>query len=293
VAERVRAGGTLVLNADDEQLVRVPAHPRVSDTAKDIVFFTLDAANPHVSAHLARGGTAWIARDGWIEEHRGASVSKVAAIASIPATFGGTAEFQVQNVLAAAAGARAYGLEPAAIAAGLETFALEQHSAGRANLFAVNDGYVLVDYGHNPGALRALGQTVSRWGATRVTQVLAVPGDRSDALLAESARAVRGVDRVIIREDDDLRGRQPGEVAELLRRTILEEQPGLPVRIIHDELEAVQAAVSEMEPGEVVIALCERVQSITEWLASQQAAPVPTFRPLAASGGAGAPRSAA
>ena len=29
-------------------------------------------------------------------------------------------------------------------------------------------------------------------------------------------------DRVIIREDDDLRGRQPGEIAELLRATILQ-----------------------------------------------------------------------
>jgi len=293
VAERVREGGTLVLNADDEHLVRVPHHPRVCDTAKHIVFFSLDAANPQIGAHLADGGTAWVAHDGWIEERRGASVSRVAAIAAIPATLGGTAEFQIQNVLAAAAAARAYGLEAAAIKHGLETFAIEQHSAGRVNLFEVNRGYVLVDYGHNPGALQALCRTVARWGATRVTQVLAAPGDRSDALLAESARVVCGVDRVIIREDDDLRGREPGEVAELLRQTIVQEQPGLPVRVIRDELEAVKTAVLEMQPGEVVIALCERVRLVTEWLTSQHAVPVTTFRPLHPLAEPAAPRSAA
>jgi cyanophycin synthetase len=174
----------------------------------------------------------------------------------------------------------------------LVTFALEHHSAGRANLFAVHGGYVLVDYGHNPAALQALGRTVSQWGASRVTQVLAVPGDRADSLLVEAARAVSGVDRVIVREDDDLRGRQPGEVAELLRSALLETQPELHVRIIRNELEAVGTAVNEMEPGEVVVALCERVQDVTDWLMTHDANPVTSFQTLAGSG-AGRPQSAA
>jgi hypothetical protein len=47
-----------------------------------------------------------------------------------------------------------------------------------------------------------------------------------------------------------------------------------------------------MEAGEVVIALCERVQEVTEWLAGQGAEPVTSFRPLAGAE-AGTPRSAA
>jgi cyanophycin synthetase len=210
---------------------------------------------------------------------------------SEPATLAGTAEFQVQNVLAAAAAARAHGVEPELVAAALADFTLDHHSEGRVNLFALNGGYVMVDYGHNPAALDALSRTVSNWGATRVTQVVALPGDRADALIAEAARAIHSVDRVIIREDEDLRGRQPGEVAELLRRTLQHERPELPVRIVLDELNAVREAVDEMQPGEVVVALCERVQAVVEWLASREAAPVTHFQPL--SSGEARPRPAA
>jgi cyanophycin synthetase len=292
VAERVRAGGTLVLNADDEQLVRVPDHRLVRDTEKTVVFFSVDGSNPHVAAHVASGGLALLAHEGWVEERCAASQRRIVDIASIPATLGGTAEFQVQNVLAAMAAVRALGVDDVVSADAIRTFALDRHSAGRVNLFAVKDGHVVVDYGHNPGALAAMCRTVSRWGATRVTQIVALPGDRSDALMRDAARAICGVDRVIIREDDDLRGRKPGEVAELLRAALAEHQPGLAVRIVLDELEAVRTAVAEMQPGEVVIALCERVDEVAAWLTSEGGAPLSGFRPATPVAASAAPPTA-
>ncbi len=50
VAERVRNGGTLILNADDAHLRQVPAHERVAAVPKNIVYFSLDARNPVNSA---------------------------------------------------------------------------------------------------------------------------------------------------------------------------------------------------------------------------------------------------
>jgi cyanophycin synthetase len=291
VAERVRPGGTLVLNADDPQVVRVPEHRLVCNTPKRVVFFSLDPNNPHVLRHLGAGGTAFVANDGWIEERVGPGSTRLAPIASIPATLGGTAEFQIQNVLAAMAVGRAYGLQADAVVDAVADFSLDHHSAGRTNLFALKGGYLMVDYGHNPAAIEALSKTVSRWGASRVTQVVAVPGDRADTLIVEAAQSIGAADRVIIREDEDLRGRQPGEVADLLRRTLLEHRPQLPVRVVLDELEAVREAVDEMQPGEVVVALCERVQEVAEWLTAHGAAPVGDFRPLASE--QNSPRSAA
>src|SRR5205823_12575563 len=46
VAERVRAGGTLILNADDERLADLPDQPRVRRLPRRVVYFALDDENP-------------------------------------------------------------------------------------------------------------------------------------------------------------------------------------------------------------------------------------------------------
>src|SRR5215203_2946440 len=68
VAERVREGGTLVLNADDEHVRSVAVHPRVTAVPKRIVYFSLDSANPMVRYHVERGGTAFVMNGDWLEE---------------------------------------------------------------------------------------------------------------------------------------------------------------------------------------------------------------------------------
>ena len=88
---------------------------------------------------------------------------------------------------------------------------------GRVNVYRMRDGYVVVDYGHNPAALRAVCRMVAHW-SRNVTAVLTAPGDRSDSLVEESALSVRVAvwPASSFAKDLDLRGRQPGEVAQLL-----------------------------------------------------------------------------
>ena len=146
------------------------------------------------------------------------------------------------------------------------------------NIYRVGNSYAVVDYGHNPAALRAVCRMVARWGGRKVTAVLAAPGDRSDSLIEESARALScGLARVIVREDLDLRGRQPGEVAGILSRVMREEDPALPVDVVLDEIEAVATAVGDLEAGDVAIAFCDRVSAVTQWLLEHGAEPVEEF----------------
>jgi cyanophycin synthetase len=282
VAERVRPGGTLILNADDPELVQMAAHPRVLEVPKDIVFYSMQADSPIVARHTAAGGSAIVAADGWIEERRGEAVSPIVAIDAVPATLAGSAEFQVYNVVAALAALRAYGLDAPTAAAALTRFDLARHSAGRVNLFALRGGYVMVDYGHNPAALEAVCRTVARWGAAHVSVVMAVPGDRRDSLIADAGRAVSCVDRVIIHEDEDLRGRRPGEVAGILAAALREERPELPISIIPSSVDAVADAVESMAANRVVLAMTEDVEAISTWLVEQGATPVSTMRPFSA-----------
>src|SRR5438874_13767831 len=92
----------------------------------------------------------------------------------------------------------------------------------------------------NPHALRAIQYAISQLRPRRAIGVVAAPGDRRDADIQELATvAANTFDWVIVREDDDPRGREPGEVAHLIAGTIAHARPSLPLTIIPDQAEAV------------------------------------------------------
>src|SRR5437660_12428309 len=108
---------------------------------------------------------------------------------------------------------------------------------GRFNIFNVGMSgagvRVIVDYGHNPHALRAMQVAISQMRPRRAIGVVAAPGDRRDADIQELATvAANTFDWIIVREDDDMRGREPGEVAHLIDGTLARVRPSLPLTII-------------------------------------------------------------
>jgi UDP-N-acetylmuramyl tripeptide synthase/D-alanine-D-alanine ligase-like ATP-grasp enzyme len=290
VAERVREGGTLVLNADDERLARLPQSPRLAGVHRRVVYFALSPDNPVVRRHVAAGGTACVLEQGWLVELAGDSRRRVVPEAAILVTLGGAARFQTANALAATAACLALGLAPEQIAAGLAHFQGDGHNPGRTNLYEVGRGYVVVDYGHNPGAVAALCDLAASWSDRRVTGIFSAPGDRIAELSEQVARlAARGFDRLIVREDEDCRGRQPGEMAALLARVVRQEAPEKECRIILNECEALQTALQELEDGEVVVLFYDKdPEPALEVLRRFGARPASTLRPVP---GHGAPET--
>ncbi len=275
VAERVREGGTLILNADDEHVAGMARMPRVRKIEKQLVYFSLGGNPLLMERHLAAGGTAYFVRNGWIVEAAGQARRRVVRVASVPITMDGMAEFQVANVMAAVAACRAYGLPVERIASALVTFSADRHNPGRMTLYRVGSGYVMVDYGHNPPAFEAVCRMAARWSGNRVTAVVGVPGDRADSVIEQAGRsAAQGFERIIIREDEDLRGRAPGETAGLLQRAIQREAPECACRVILDEHEAIVTALREMESEELVVIFYDELEPVLEILREHAAVPV-------------------
>ncbi|XYH95883.1 cyanophycin synthetase [Sorangium sp. So ce1128] len=268
VAERVREGGTLVLNAEDPLLAAVPQHRRMAKLSRNIVFFALDPANAVLRAHVAEGGTGYTLRDGAIVELQGAAERHVVEAAEIPATFAGVALFQVANAMAAIAACRAQGMPVETIQRALRTFDACGKNRGRVNLYQLEDSYVLIDYGHNPGALRATCELAAQWEGRRITGIVSLPGDRSNALLEACACEIAegGFHRIIAKDDGDLRGRAPGEVPALVQRVVTEVRPGQACQVIPDEHEAVEYALATAEPGEVIVLFTEEASLMGELL---------------------------
>lgn len=274
VAERVREGGTLVLNADDARSAGMAERPRVQRLPKRVVYYAARADNPLIREHLQRGGTAYFPRNGWLVEAAGGEERRVVEISVIPITLGGVAAFHTSNVAAAAAACRASGLSVEQVAMGLMTFRNSRHNAGRTNLFRVRNGHVMVDFGHNPHAFAAMAELATRWPA-RVTAIVSVPGDRPDWLIEEAGRvAARGFDRVIVRQDADPRGRAPEEVAALICNAVGREAPERDCRAIADQCAALEAAVAEMQEGEPIILFYDELPPVLDLLQRLGAAPV-------------------
>jgi cyanophycin synthetase len=275
VAERVREGGTLVLNADDGLLAGLPRKRAVARTRKRYVYFSLRDDNPVLLEHVRAGGTAYFYHGGQIFEVGGGEVRAVVDAAAIPATMNGTADFQVANAMAAVAAARALGLAREFVGDSIARFRSDEENPGRANLYRVGRGYVMVDYGHNPDAFQAVCRMAAKWENRRVTGIIGVPGDRDDSVVEAAGRvAARGFHRIIIKEDKDLRGRAPGEVAKLLCAAVGEEWPGTECRIVLDEIEALREELQALENGQVVVIFYDQLEPVRRVLEEHGALPV-------------------
>jgi cyanophycin synthetase len=264
VAERVRDGGTLVLNADDPWVRSLVDRPRVRADRKRIVWFSLDPRQPVIVEHLAKGATAYLLEDGWLVQATGARRTPLVSLAELPGSYGGAAPHAAANALAAAAAARALGAGQDAVARRLADFDPAVANPGRGTLLRLGDVSLFVDYAHNPAALATTLRTLHRlWGADRCVAAVTLPGDRRDDLLAACAQVVAdGVSRAVLYDDEDHRGRAPGEVSALVEREMRARRPKLRAIRAGGYREAVLEGLQLAVPGDVLLVLYEKLEPV-------------------------------
>ncbi|HET6380460.1 MAG TPA: cyanophycin synthetase [candidate division Zixibacteria bacterium] len=271
VVEAVPRDGTAVLNADDPLVAAMARH-----CSGSVIYFSMDPDNEHVRRQAARGRrtvTLERGRNGeMIVLRQGRKSMPLVWTHLLPATFEGRARMNVQNALAAAAACWAAGAHLHDIRQGLRTFTTSYFMApGRLNMFEL-DGYrVIVDYAHNPPAVRALGEFIELLAeptaggrlplvSGRRIGVIATAGDRRDADIVELGEtAARFFDAIVIREDANNRGRPRGDTAALIERGVRAAMHSgarcQSLEIVLDELEATRRALDMGRAGDVV-ALC-------------------------------------
>ena len=154
--------------------------------------------------------------------------------------------------------------------AGIVVLESEAHAAARgARVYAVAAGPatanraapVLVDYGHNAAALHATGQLVTQVWEGAPTAAITLPGDRRDDLVAESAQAIAAwFGKVVMYEDDDPRGREPGEMRSMIVSALRQARPGVEIRHADGPDEALREAMA-LAAGGPVLFLYEKLDS--------------------------------
>ncbi|MFD0903838.1 cyanophycin synthetase [Actinomadura sediminis] len=287
VAEEVRRGGRIVLNAEDPASAGLADRPAVRDRDPSVRFFALAPDAPVLAAHLRDGGVGYCVEHGWVTEASGDRRTRVLPVEEIAGAFGGRAAHVVANALAAVAAARGLGVSLDVVARALRTFEPHTRNPGRGCVYRVGENPVLVDYAHNPAAVAAMGAfTAARWGGPdrgpgpgpggggAGVAAVTLPGDRCDDLVVETARVLgRSFGRVVVYEDEDLRGRRSGEMTRLIVRGLREARPDVRHHPAGDLKGALTSALDMAEPGEPVLLLYEKLQPVLELLETLGAEP--------------------
>jgi cyanophycin synthetase len=125
---------------------------------------------------------------------------------------------------------------------------------------------VIVDYAHNPAAVEALADLVSRLRPNyrRVIGVVAAPGDRRDQdIQAVGTIAGKTFDLLVLKEDGDRRGRPVGSIAALLHDAA--RAAGMPpdrMITVVEELDAVRHALSLAEPDDLLVICADAITAV-------------------------------
>ena len=253
-----------VLNADDANCLKMADYTQ----AEKLCYITMNPSHPLVKQHINAGGQAFVLEQGMnghmIAMYENETYTPLLWTHLIPATIEGRAMHNVQNAMFAAALAYNMHISLEDIRHGLRTFDTSFFQApGRMNIYNEHPFRVILDYAHNPAAVRAMCSLVDRFDVDgKRIVVLAAPGDRRDEDIREIAGIAAGhFDHFICRSDDNRRGRGEDEVAVMLKNKLLEDGVSSEsIEVVPDEQEATLRALELAEPGDLVLVLADNVK---------------------------------
>lgn len=259
VTEAVKETGYAVFNADDPLVLLC-----VERTKANPVLFSKNPKNEALAINKKKGNiNVTIHEDLIIVEQKGQSLP-IANVVDIPITFGGKASFNTENVLAAVAVTYALGLKQEEIRKGLINFnpSLDQ-SRGRMNIVDMGQFKVLIDYGHNPGAVLATGEFINSLTPGRKIRMASSVGNRKDESIIEFAEALSKYYHHIIICDPDIRQRKLGETADMVKQGLINNGFNSDmITIIHEEREATRAALEMAEKDDLVILQVDNLDQV-------------------------------
>lgn len=267
VVENVNPEGYSILNADDDLVFGM-----IKDIKSKIALFSMDEKNERILAHCKAGGVAAIYENGYISINKGGWKIRIEKVVNIPLTFSGRAQFMIQNVLPATLTAFVRNIPAEDIRIALQTFVPSPvQTPGRMNLFKFKEFEILLDYAHNPSGIQAIGQFLSKTEGTPKVGIISGTGDRRDEdIIKLGEESAKIFDEVIIRQDPQLRGRDVGEILDLLMIGINNVDKNKKVSTAVNESEAILTAIASAQKGSFITVLSDQIQNSIQLISEQK-----------------------
>ncbi|HWI93009.1 MAG TPA: cyanophycin synthetase [Flavisolibacter sp.] len=267
VPETVNPSGYAVLNADDDLVYAMKDRVKCK-----VALFSMYPDSLRIEEHCSNGGLAAVYENGYLLLRTGNHIIPIEETKNIPITFGGKAEFNIANALAAILAAYTNRIKLNTIREVLKNFVPSHETTpGRLNVFDFSDFNVIIDYAHNPHAVKAVGKFINAFSAKTKVGIITGVGDRRDEdIIALGEESAKVFNEIIIRHDDDMRGRTIEEVENLITRGIVNINPDIPITYSLAECESVDYAIAHAIPGSVIVVLTDNIKKVTECIIEHQ-----------------------
>ncbi len=267
IPESVSADGYAILNADDDRVYEMRRN-----VISKVALFSMNEENPRIKEMQEEGGLTAVFENGFITICKGKWKLRIIKAANVPLTFGGKAEFMIQNILPAVLTAHIKGINLDDIKVALETFIPSpSQTPGRMNMFQFRDFQILLDYAHNPAGMRAVQKFTEKFDSSVKVGIITGVGDRKAADTREIGKiSAEMFDEIIIRQDKHLRGRTADEIIGFIKEGIQQHSSEVKTTVIKEEIEAVKYAIENAKKGSLIVICTEMVADVTKLIQDLQ-----------------------
>jgi len=271
VGEAVKKNGFVVINADDEYSKTI-----INRFEAEKIYFSKYKENPLIQENIAKGKIAIFIEDDKICVINRNKKYEIVSIKELPISYGGTLEYNIENAMAACGGLVGLKIDYCMISKGFMDF---KHNSGRFNMYNYCDRKIILDYAHNIEGYKAVISSLKKIkGINNLIGVIGIPGDRkNDVGYSIGEICAKNLDKIVIKEDKDRRGRKIGEIAGLLEKAILKTNKNANVKICLDEVEALKYAIEISEKDDVIVVFYEKIDSLLGVIKEKKIKPIDTL----------------
>lgn len=273
IKEGLKEDGVMVIRATNEIVNLFKENDR-------LILFENDK-NDIICNHIKNGGEAFYTREGYIAHNLDGIESKIISLNELEFTHNGASESNVRNVMAAIASIKTINNDINKIVNALKSIKCDlTTNKGRQNILNIKDFKLIIDYGHNSEAFNEVFNIAKSLNPTRITGLITAPGDRTDNHIIELGEiAAKFCDKVIIKEQEDKRGKANGETAKLLKKGLInkgfkEEN----IITLLEERDAILKSLNDAIEGEIIVSFSQflhlTIPAINEFLSENKLEPI-------------------
>lgn len=264
VGEAVKEEGFVVINADDEYSKTI-----INRFTVEKIFFSKSKENPLIQENINSGKIAIFIEDDKICAINNKRKYEIISVEDLPISYGGKLEYNIENAMAACGGLIGLKVDYCMISKGFMDFGLSNApNTGRFNVYNYQGRKIILDYAHNIEGYKAVISSLRNMkGKNKLIGVIGIPGDRQNEIGYEIGKiCANTLDKIIVKEDKDKRGRENGEVAELLKNAILKINRNANLMICLDEVEALKSAINISNKDDIIVVFYEKLDSLLEFV---------------------------
>lgn len=262
VGEAVKENGYVVMNADDEYSRYI-----INRIKAKKIYFSKDENNDLIQKNIHDNGICVFLRDNTIYAVNKKREYKITELKNVPICLHGILTYNVENVMAACAALIGIEIDYCMINKGLVEFNLKgSDNRGRFNIYKWFGRTIILDYGHNIEGYRAVLSSINQLKErNRLIGVIGVPGDRNNEAIESIGKiCAEKLNSIIIKEDIDKRGRSTGEVASILKNSIIKSNKYNNVSVCLNEVEALKHAMDISNKGDIIVVFYEELDKLVD-----------------------------